>query len=256
MWEFSLSMDSEKSCVAKYIYNSLEKYIKSIGGVITSYEQNGKISIIFACNILDKNKLIYEITNAISYCICTFVKEDFLDKNLKIANKNELEKYTFKKSLVNFDRETDRFIINKYMVINNSLYLESFFHFKLQSLKEKWTELVKIANDNSTYFLSDDSFLELLKFLIDNIEFSCDEINVIFQEDKIYLLDKEYQKLCSEDIDQFKLVDKILDLSPRKINWYSNGNKGFLEKVFEKRILFINEDANLKNIVDKCSKMV
>ena len=109
--------------------------------------------------------------NSVVFSICTFFKEEYLTKKLKTPNKSSIENYTFKKALVNFDRETDRFIIGKQLILEQNLNLDSFFHFKIKNLKEKWDELVNIANDNSTYFLAEDSFLELLKFLIDNIEY-------------------------------------------------------------------------------------
>jgi len=198
MWEFSVSMDSEKVNVAKYIYDTLKTTVEDAKGVITSYEQMGKINIVFACEEFEKTRLTYHISDTIAYVICTFLKEEFLIKNLKFPQKEKLEVYTFRKALVSFDRETDRFLVNKYINLEDTLFLESFFHFKLQSLKEKWNELVKIANDNSTYLLSDDSFLELLKFLIDNIEIASDEINVILQKEKIIVLDSEYNNVFKD----------------------------------------------------------
>jgi len=251
MWEYSITMDSDKARIAKYIYTRLKPDVESVKGVITSYEEMGKINIVLACKKLEKNRLSYHISELISYVVSTFLKEEFLDKNLKFPQKDKLELFTFKKALVSFDRETDRFLINKYLVLEENLILESFFHFKLQPLKEKWQELVKIANDNSTYMLSDDSFLELLKFLIDNIEIASDELNVVFQQEKIMIFDSDFKQIgdAKAEIDEFALVNKILELSPRKINWVSDKKIPFIEKVFSKRLLYVSEnDFNKKDI--------
>lgn len=114
----------------------------------------------------------------------------------------------------------------------------------MQSLKEKWQELLKIANDNSTYLLSNDAFLELLRFLIDNIEISFDEVNVIFQDDRILLLNNDFKAIQYIDSvlkNECELVAKLLELSPRKINWYTKTRRGFLEKIFKKRINLVQE---------------
>lgn len=256
MWEFSIGMDNDKIEMAKYIYKNLKERVEEISGIITSYEQTGKIIIVIACENCEKNRLCYHISDVITFAICTFIKQDFLDKNLKLPKKSDLEIFTFKKALVSFDRETDRFLINRQLILDNSLYIEPFFYFKLQSVKEKWEELLKIANDNSTYLLSNDAFLELLRFLIDNIEISYDEVNVVFKEKQIFLLGNNFEILAdlkNETPDKCKLVSKLLELSPRKINWYSKTRQDFLEKIFEKRI-FLMQDSSLKIMLDKTIK--
>ena len=259
MWEFALTMESQKADVAKFIYNSIKPKIDEVGGIVTSFEEKGKISIVLACEDFEKNRVGYHLRDVITCVICSYMKEDFLNKNLKFPPKSLLELHTFKKALVSFDRETDRFIVNKNLNLQNNLVLESFFYFKLQSLKEKWQELVKIANDNSTYFLNDDSFIELLRFLIENIEVSFDEVNVICKDSGIVLLNSEFEKLPhfnNEVCDEFELVSRLLQLSPRKINWYASKHNFFLEKVFEKRIFFVQKEDNFKNILDNSIKLM
>ncbi|MDD2227212.1 MAG: sporulation protein YtxC [Clostridia bacterium] len=251
MWEFSMGMENDKVDMAKYIFSNLKTKVEEVAGVITSYEQTGKINIVIACEDVEKTRLCYHISDILTNAICTFIKEDFLGKNLKFPRKTILELHTFKKALVSFDRETDRFLINRQLILDDSLYIESFFYFKLQTVREKWQELLKIANDNSTYLLSDDAFLELLRFLIDNIEVSFDEINVVFQGDKISLLNSDFEFLPNinyEIENECVLVSKLLELSPRKINWYSKKRHEFLEKIFEKRIVIKQEKLNLKTI--------
>lgn len=241
MWEFSIQMDSAKRDMAEFIYSSLKIFIDDFEGVITSFEQGGKISIVIACPKIEKSRLQYHVSDCISKAICIYLKSYFLEQKLKIPQKSDIEIYTFKKALVSFDRETDRFLINKYIVLDKNLVIESFFHFKLQPLKEKWEELVRIANDNSTYLLSDDSFVELLKFLVDNIEFSIDEIGVCFSQNKIDIVDFKGNKIV-ENVNEFSLVDNFLLMSPRKINWDLSKKLPFIEKVFEKRIVYVRED--------------
>lgn len=257
MWEFSLSVSADKCQVAKYIYNSVKSLSSDLNPIITSYEHNGMVSVIFACDNFFKAKLKFFIMNSVVFSICTFFKEEYLTKKLKTPNKSSIENYTFKKALVNFDRETDRFIIGKQLILEQNLNLDSFFHFKLKNLKEKWDELVNIANDNSTYFLAEDSFLELLKFLIDNIEYETAEVNVVCNNGQLFLFDSNFEIIDDKlSFNCYDLVDNLLKLSPRKINWYTEKSLGFLEKVFEKRSTFLKKDENLKNIVDKYLKML
>ncbi|MBR2220904.1 MAG: hypothetical protein IJ975_02050 [Clostridia bacterium] len=237
MWEFSINLGTENSAVAKYIFNSLAKVVEDLGGVITSYEQSGKISIILACPRDDKPRLEYHIGNVVAQVISVFFKERFLERRLRLPKKSEIELFTFKKALISFDRETDRFLINKFLSFGQNLELESFFHFRLRALQEKWTELVGIANENSTYLLGEDSFVELLKFLVDNIEVAGDEMVVEIKHGHIDIFDTNGH-ILNGDISKFALVEKILEDSPRKICWISDQPDLFLEKVFAKRIVY------------------
>ncbi|MBR2433686.1 MAG: hypothetical protein IKB21_03700, partial [Clostridia bacterium] len=155
----------------------------------------------------------------------------------RLPKKSEIELFTFKKALISFDRETDRFLINKFLSFGQNLELESFFHFRLRALQEKWTELVGIANENSTYLLGEDSFVELLKFLVDNIEVAGDEMVVEIKHGHIDIFDTNGH-ILNGDISKFALVEKILEDSPRKICWISDQPDLFLEKVFAKRIVY------------------
>ena len=42
-------------------------------------------------------------------------------------------------------------IIKKNLVLENNLYLESFYRFRLKSLHDKWEELVSLSNENKEY---------------------------------------------------------------------------------------------------------
>jgi len=131
-----------------------------------------------------------------------------------------------------------------------NIVLESFFYFQLLPLKEKWKELAGIANENGTYLLSEDSFIELLKFLIDNIEFLSDEVIIEVEKDNIKILDINENPIAEkEQISDFDLVDYLFKSSPRKINWSGEKRLLFLEKIFAKRIVYTNSLKEEKSIV-------
>lgn len=245
MWEFSIETKGENADLAQYLFKTLQSKVKEVSGVITSYELNSMIFIVLACPEVEKVRLKYIISNAISYGICTYFKEDFLQKYLKIPQKNNLEEFTFRKALVYFDKETDKFLVSKHLKLDKNIVLESFFYFKLAPLREKWKELVGIANENGSYLISDDSFIELLRFLIDNIEFLSDEIIVQIQNAKIRVLDTDFNDILeSDNLSEFDLVEYLFKASPRKISWCSDKKLLFLEKIFAKRIDYVSLPMN------------
>ena len=202
MWEFSLNFKSENADLAKYVYNILANYVASIDGVVTSNEENGHIFLLIAVKDKDKEKLKLILINAIIEIICTKFKSDFLNKMLVLPELDKASIYAFKKALLNFDKETDKFIIRKNLVLEKNLYVESFYHFKLRALQDKWEELVSLSNENKEYLISRESFIDLLKFLVDNLDICEDEISIVKEKDgyRIFSDECEFTKnLISEE---------------------------------------------------------
>ncbi len=241
MWEFSIMLQSRHNKVAKFLFNGLKKYVEEVGGVITSFDQAGIIHIVIACDEVEKSRLFYYVKSYIVEAICSYFKIEFLRKNLKIQLKNKVSISAFEKALQYFDKETDRYLVEKYLCFNKNIFLESFFEFKLKVLKSKWLELTKIANENSSYLLTEDTFIELLKFLIDNLEIGYDTINIISDVDGYKLFDENFKEIdkFGEGGDGIWLIENLIALSPRKINVYTdieNDELNLINNIYSSRI--------------------
>ncbi|MCI8555199.1 MAG: hypothetical protein HFI85_01310 [Clostridia bacterium] len=250
MWEFSLNFKTENFELARQVFNTLRGYIESIEGVITSHEDNGTIRILLAVKEEYKDKLKFVLTNAVTELICTKFKNEYLNKYLMLPELDKTSVAAFKKALLNFDRETDKFIIKKNLALEDNLYIESYYHFRLKPLQVKWAELVNLSNENKEYLISRESFIDLLKFLVDNLDICEEEISIVKESEgyRIYTEDNESfpNKLISEE----SMVSSVIDLSPQKINLYfteMTNAINLLERIFEERIT-INERglANVK----------
>lgn len=245
MWEFSLNFKTENFEIAKQVHNTLLSYVSTIDGVVTSHEEAGTIFVLLAVKDEYKDKLKLVLANAVTEIICTKFKTDFLNKYLILPELDMASICAFKKALLNFDRETDKFIIKKNLSLEKNLYIESFYHFRLKSLQVKWEELVSLSNENKEYLISRESFIDLLKFLVDNLDICEDEISIVKEKGgyRIYTDDNEsLSNLISEDI----MVSSVIDLSPQKINLYFNEMTSainLLERIFEERII-VNEASN------------
>lgn len=250
MWEFSLNLKAENMDLAKQIYYSLFKYIKENKGVITLHEDDSFVRIIVAVDHTCTEKLKSLIASCIIEIICNNFKLSFLNKNLILPDHDKLGMTAFKKALLNFDKETDKFIIKKNLDLSKDIFLESFYQFKLKSLKEKWAELVALSNENREYLVSSDSFIDLLKFLVDNLDICENEISIVKESEgyRIFSSDNipEENKLLTEEL----VVSSVIDLSPQRINLYFNETSKaitLLEKIFEERIIINDSLQNIKN---------
>ncbi len=249
MWEFCISINKIKNTLCNYVYDKLQDYTKKYEGIVTRYEKQNDEEILIACNEYEKNRLILHLQDIISECICYFYKKDFLISNLHINIGDEMSKQAFISALLFFDRETDRYIVNKYLNISNKLNLDGFFNFKLKTLKDKWKELIEIANQNEIYLYSNETFMELIKFLVDNIEVKSDVINIMSFNDTYDVFDSKFDKIDSKEITEqndLKLVSILIALCPKNINIYCseimpNNLKNIICKLFEKRVRFISK---------------
>ncbi len=247
MWEFSLNLKTENFELAKFIYNNISLFCSKCHAVVTSVEEGGYISILVAVKEQDKERTQVYLSSCITEVICTVFKSSFLDAHLFLPSQDKLGMNAFKKALLNFDKETDRYLVRKSLKLEKDFFLESFYQFKLATLKSKWTELVTLANENREYLTSSESFIDLLKFLIDNLEICEEEISIYQSADhsyKIYVSDKQYQ---NKDFSEECLVSSIIDLSPQKINLYCQDESRaitLLHRLFDERIT----DKNISHI--------
>lgn len=252
MWEFSITLNSEHYKVAEFLYNQIKKYTVEVDGIIASYNQNDYLEVVIACQEQDKTRLCYYISSFITEAICTYFKKDFLLENLNVKLKDNISSIAFNKALLYFDKETDRYLVNKYLKLDKNIFLEAFFDFKLKVLKNKWLELTKIANANSAFLMTDETFVDLLKFLIDNLEITHDCISIVEDKDGYKLMGDDYKEENYGTGNAEWLIENIIALSPRKINLYTESSSpeiSLISKVYEERINIFSKDS--RKIVDK-----
>ena len=157
-----------------------------------------------------------------------------------------------KKALVVFDRETDRYIVTHNLKLNEKFFIESFYDFRLRQLRSKWQELIKLANENANYLLCNDTFIDLLKFLIENIEISTGCINVVKENDSYKICDENFNEIEQEqdkENNEAFLITSIINLSPKRINIYCDDTENssaltLLSQIFVNRV-FILPKCNL-----------
>lgn len=238
MWELSVSVSSKTVDVAKFIYQTLKSHAAQLEGVVTCYEQFDSFYIVFGCPNSQKQRACDMIENCVIRAICNFYKDRYLSENLHLPIRENLSLMAFKKALINFDKETDIYLISKNLELKTDLHLDSFYYFKLKSLRDKWNEIISLANENGDYLISNEAFFDLLKFLIDNLEICEDEISV-FEDENGYYLKPENQDMPHEVLSKEGLVASLIELCPKKINLFCRSDDaaaGFLSKIFEERI--------------------
>ena len=246
MWEYCLTLDTTKSEMLNSVWNKLICYSKEYEIVLTKMDSFGMTNILIACNSFERYRLISFLQEIICECICYYYKKEFLLSKLKLKTSDKIMEQAFISALLFFDKDTDKFIVNKYLNIDKKINVGGFFNFKLQTIKDKWDELIEIANDNEVYLYSNETFIELIKFLIDNIEIKNEVINIIPKQDKYEFCDSKFDAVITKEVTEEKLLDNLIELCPKNINIYGTEKvpehiKDVISKLFEKRVKFLTE---------------
>ena len=222
MWEFCVNLSDKNMLASKKIYLALKDFCKEYNGIVTTYERCGNISILISAEKCDENRYKHFLINLISEIICEDFKLKYLEENLSLPNLDEISQKAFMQALLSFDKETDKYIVQKYLELDNSIDVEAFYFFKLLPLKEKWKELVQIANDNKTYLSSNETLVELLKFLVDNLELKNESISLIQKDGKIGFYDINFNLLKENDLKEkdidSTIISNLIAFAPKYVN--------------------------------------
>ncbi len=221
MWEFCVTFSSTR--YAKEFKNKIIGRIKGCNGIVTVLTTIKYSKVLIAIEREYKGQIKSYLTEKIAEFILLFYKKEYIISKLNFLVNKTNSMQVFLTTLVCFDSEIDKKIIMHELNLKNMLMFDSFINFKLGILKSKWDELVCLANDNIMYYLSEDTFLELIKFLISNLDYRCCEVNVFSKKDCYFLCDMQGNTindfLVENNIlyDDGALLKALIALNPEKI---------------------------------------
>ena len=251
MWEYSINVNNSNRNIINFLYSSLKKFLFECNGLVALNEEKNYSSILIGVEEKYKEKLQSFLSKCITKSICSFYKLEFLNKNLIIPSNEEVLGLAFKRAMINFDKETDYYIISRNIEFDKEIYLDSFYNFKLKKLQDKWIELINLANENREFLLDRYALLDLLKFLIDNIDIATEEIDIVENEEGYRIFTSKEEEIL-EIKNKEDLISSVIDLSPQKMNIYcqdSNKAIDLLSFMYEKRVnLYLERKLNKEGL--------
>lgn len=239
MFELSICVDNiDKIIIDKYTHY-LHNYIRNYGGVFSILDLDGsKYFLIAAKSNIEIIKSLCEET--ICSLICEGFKADYIRKNLAYHSTDIMKYEALISAMVNFDRQTD----NKIILVNlkgdyEEVNIYSLYKFKLSSLIDKWQQLVDITNVNSAYLGFNETYLDILRFLVDGIEIG-EELSIVKDGDTYLIFDADDNILAQDNTASsinFVLANIIAHNPIRvTISGLDSDMTGFLQSVFDKRV--------------------
>ncbi|NCB48613.1 MAG: hypothetical protein EOM55_03235 [Clostridia bacterium] len=226
MWEYCFYFDNEFD--ANIFEKKICYFVNNFGGIVANVFSQRYYKILVAVPFEKKRESTKFFREKLAEVILISFKKEYILKSLNFERIQTKNLSVFLQALICFDSEIDKQIISERLHLRNDFYLTSFISFKLKFLKEKWNELVLLANDNMMYLLNDDSCVELIKFLISNLEHRYYAVN-IFLKDDCYLLCDMQGKVIDDFLiekhivyDDSNLINSLVALNPEKIIVHCN----------------------------------
>jgi len=239
MLELSICVDNiDKLIVDKYSHY-LHNCIRNYGGVFSILELDNSKYFLIASKV---NEAVIKgfCEDVICSLICEGFKADFIRKNLAYHSSDIMKYEALVSAMVNFDRQTDcKLILSQLKGNYAEVNIYSLYKFKLSMLIDKWRQLVDITNVNSAYLGFNETYLDILKFLVDGIEIG-EELSIVKEGDTYLIFDANNNILAQDNTKEsinFVLANIIAHNPIRvTISGLDSDMTGFLQSVFEKRI--------------------
>lgn len=245
MFELSISTIISKQHYIQELFKKLKDEIKLDKGVIIKQNNFGRSYVAIA--VPEKKKEYYKskILDFIVFMIIDDYKFNFFKENLQLIEQNIISQ-SFLKAISIFDSEIDGEIIKKKIELKNEILIDSFYHFKLQSLRERWQKTASVINQNQVLY-SSESMIEVLKYLTLSSDNFLVTANIIVGKKKIKVKQYSGTKSFNRNFEGHSdFLTEIVRLNPVKINVTKLEIENddivvkLLNKIFTDKVYFLN----------------
>ena len=220
MWEFDVKSESHTVSYIDYLYKKLKPSVTKVGGNIAVATSGNDKILSLAVSEKDKNKIKSQLRIYLCDIFCEKMKADYLQKNINcIPNDSDLF-MPFVKVCTYFDNELERQIVMRNLSIGHSMVLSSYLEFRLRSSNCKWQELCNLTNQNAELFFQSETFLDILRFLLNNLDYKSECVLVKTVNNSMIFEDSDgviWSYCYTGKLAEVEIVNKLIELSPVKI---------------------------------------
>ncbi len=235
MFELSLCVTGYGEQYIKKNSKALKSKILDCGGVFSIYEKGQFVYYLIVAN-QNEAKVKKLVLDFICDCVLNIYKRREISKAIKYDFPKDIKYFALLQALINFDIECDyNYICQKIDFSSGEFYMYSFYLFKCALLREKWSQLIAITNQNAKLLNVEENYLDVLRFLIEGIT-QKNSIEVAVEENCFVV------KSSNETfhLTSYKsLVDYIIKHNPKKLT-LKNIDKNFItfmKKLFLTRVV-------------------
>lgn len=217
MFQLTISVDSSKADWLYSIEDIIGNKLKECNAVSALNAFGNRLYCAFGCEAEDRARMIAAIKDCLIEMYAVVTKFDYIKHNLPLSLSNfryEMLVHT----LVAFDRENERKLLRKLLHVQDGMALDGVFNFALGELKERWLEICKLTKSNGMYLHDDETFNELLRFLISAVNPKINRLTVCEYEGR-YRLTGSFKNsdLDLDACDGTELMYYLIDLAPLEL---------------------------------------
>ena len=191
--------------------------LKKAGGLYATLSKGGRLYVSVACESKNRAALRQVIKECFTDMFATVVKHEYLKNRIKLA----LDRKSYNlllHTLVAFDRENERAVIEDALLLTDGLSLDGIFYFRLKELRKRWDEIAALATDNAAYLIDEDTLNELIRFLISAVSPKIRCLDVRQQDNRYnvsgHLPESEFEYNI---LDTEQLLLYLIDIAPLEL---------------------------------------
>ena len=226
MWECCICF--ENSSEADSFVKSISSFVRNRDGIIVNVYSMSFTKVLFAVPEPNQEECYFYVKEKLAESILSHYKKKYIMSKLDFDINASANMNVFIQTLTCFDSDMEKKILCENIDFKDTFCIDSYVRFRMKYLKQKWNELATLANDNIMYLISEDSFVEFIKFLISNLEHRCYAVNVFSKKNCYLLCDLEGKQindfLLEKNIayDDNHLLTSLIALNPEKIILHCN----------------------------------
>lgn len=177
MYQITISVDEGRADWLYSVEDVIKNKLQSCFAVSALSTSGHRVYCSFGCEPSSRAQMAGAIKDGLVEMFGVVSKFDFIKRNLTLglspAN-YEILLHT----LVAFDRENEHKLLNKLIHVEDNMTLDGIFNFKLGELKERWLEICSLTRNNGAYLYDDETYIELLRFLISAVNPKINKLTV------------------------------------------------------------------------------
>lgn len=244
MREIALASGVSNKEIIDFLTANIKTKLDFCKTIVTNYSDSNFSYLLFACEDSYVQACESILRDIIVEYIESVYKVNYLKKKIKNPIGDNLTFDAYIKVLSIFDKSTDESALNNIIMLNQTLFIDSFLEFRLVPLKRHWDNLAELSSDNISLFNSS-TFLDIIRFLINTMDNIVYKVKVVYDGENfsVYNMKSENDSVtkiaeCKNSLD---LITNVLNACPNYIDVYLKEQEeceavSFLSNVFSNRL--------------------
>lgn len=199
------------------IRHMLNKLFARVNGLFTELQIKDQMYFLLAFDKDFEIDVKLQIVKIVAYVVREQCKSEFFKKRLKYRTHNDVNYTMLIKALCCFDNESDLDYIRKKLTYTSTINIISFYNFKLQDLRNKWSELVQVSNKNNGFLTYNETFFEIIRFVVASLEFQSESVKINERNNDYIITVNGNDEISVKKQDVASLLSEIIGANPKKI---------------------------------------